>query len=130
MDQNREKWTDTEVETLLCLYASEETTDKRNRKIFTTISEQLAASGIHHSPKQCREKIKKLKQDYKKIKDYNNQGGVKRKRGKWYEALDAILGDRAPYAAQVADADARPDGGAAAGSSDSDRLSEICADGE
>lgn len=28
--------------------------------------------GVYHTAKQCREKLKKLKKDYKKIKDHNN----------------------------------------------------------
>ncbi|XP_057714362.1 uncharacterized protein LOC130930419 isoform X2 [Corythoichthys intestinalis] len=39
----------------------------------------------------------KLKQDYKKIKDHNNQSGADRKTGKWYETLDLILGHRPAY---------------------------------
>ena len=85
---------------LISLYVTEEIQDnfallKRNIKIFANISLQLATLGIHHTAKQCREKIKKLKQDYKKIKDHNNQSGSDRKTSKWY---DAILGHTPAYA--------------------------------
>nr|XP_021328144.1 uncharacterized protein LOC563780 isoform X1 [Danio rerio]XP_021335461.1 uncharacterized protein LOC563780 isoform X1 [Danio rerio] len=101
--ENSDRWTDGEVQALLNFYAREEMQrdfegNKRNTKIFACISAQLAALGINHTAKQCREKIKKLKQDYKRIKDYNNQSGLEPKTSKWYQLLDAILGHRPAYA--------------------------------
>lgn len=67
-----------EVQALKKIYATEEIQcdfegTKQNMRIFACISSQLTALGIHHTAKQCCEKIKKLKQDYKKLKDHNNQ---------------------------------------------------------
>ena len=42
---------------------------------------------------QCRERIKKLKQDYKKTKDSLNLTGNKRKQCKFFNELNDILGD-------------------------------------
>lgn len=53
--------------------------------------------GIVHSGKQRREKLKKLKQDYKKLKDHNNRSGSDRRTNKWYERLDALLGHRPAF---------------------------------
>ncbi|KAI9538433.1 hypothetical protein NQZ68_014177 [Dissostichus eleginoides] len=53
--------------------------------------------GIFHSGNSCRDKIKKLKQDYKKIKDHNNKRGNGRKTSKWYDRLDALLGHRPSF---------------------------------
>ncbi|XP_034718799.1 uncharacterized protein LOC117938369 isoform X3 [Etheostoma cragini] len=99
---NSEKWTDAEVQALLALYATEELQrdlegSTRNIKIFGKISSDLAQMGVHHTVKQCREKVKKLKQDYKKIKDHNNQIGANLKTSKWYATLDGILGHRPTY---------------------------------
>lgn len=101
MARNTRAWTDAEVQSLLRIYASEIQQDfqgcKRHLKIFGNISSQLAMLDIHHTPKQCREKIKKLKQDYKKIKDHNEQNGSDRKSSKWFDLLDRILGHRSTY---------------------------------
>jgi len=43
---------------------------------------------------QVREKIKQLKQAYKKAKDSNNKSGNNRKTFKYFENIDKILGDR------------------------------------
>ncbi|XP_078099344.1 uncharacterized protein LOC144512450 [Sander vitreus] len=107
---NSEKWTDEEVKALLVLYATEEVQrnlggSTRNIKIFGKISSELAQMGVYHTVKQCREKVKKLKQDYKKIKDHNNQSGANRKSSKWYATLDGILGHRPPYSGNAATKD-------------------------
>ena len=43
---------------------------------------------------QCREKIKRLKAEYKQIKSHNNRSGQNRKTCKFLSQLDAILGHR------------------------------------
>ena len=55
----------------------------RNIKVY----EKIAAV-------QCREKIKKLKSDYKRAKDSNNRSGMGRTISHFYSQLDAILGCR------------------------------------
>lgn len=99
-----EKWTDSEVQALLAFFGTEEiqrgfTGSRRNETIYRDISAHLSSLGIHHTAKRCREKIKKLKQTYKKLKDYNNRTGSDIKINKWYGQLDAILGHR-PTAAK------------------------------
>ncbi|MCI4384646.1 hypothetical protein PGIGA_G00041190 [Pangasianodon gigas] len=94
-----EKWTDEDVQALLNIYAEENIqkefeSSARNAKVYQKISARLGEMGIQHSPQRCREKIKKMKQDYKKIKDYNRVNGSNRRSGKWFERLDAILGER------------------------------------
>ena len=46
-----------------------------NCKMYQRCSVKLADMGIFHSAHSCRDKIKKLKQDYKQIKDHNNKSG-------------------------------------------------------
>ncbi|CAM4571488.1 unnamed protein product [Leuciscus chuanchicus] len=43
---------------------------------------------------QCREKLKKLKSDYRAVKDHNGRSGSNRKSWKWYEQMDGIYGHR------------------------------------
>lgn len=69
------------MQALLNIYTTEEIQlefegTKHNIKVFASIASQLAALGIQHTVKQRRDKIKKLKQDYKRIKDHNNQNGA------------------------------------------------------
>ncbi|KAF5894586.1 zinc finger and SCAN domain-containing protein 29-like, partial [Clarias magur] len=94
-----EKWTDEDVQALLNIYSEEKIqkefeSSARNARVYQQISARLEALGIRHSPQRCREKIKKMKQDYKKIKDHNRVNGANRRSGKWFERLDAILGAR------------------------------------
>ena len=51
----------------------------------------LAEKGFNRSLVQCREKVKKLKKDYRKIADNNNMTGRKRKSCKFFDELDKIL---------------------------------------
>ncbi|XP_072288362.1 zinc finger and SCAN domain-containing protein 29-like [Eucyclogobius newberryi] len=102
LKMSTDKWIDSEVQALLSVYAATKMQgdfegQKKNTKIFDSISKELEHFGVHHTPKQCREKVKKLKQDYKKIKDYNNQSGAEIKTGKWYDILDSILGQHPFY---------------------------------
>ncbi|XP_072556397.1 uncharacterized protein [Paramormyrops kingsleyae] len=96
------KWTDEEVHALLSIYAEadiqrEFDSTTRNDKLYRKISSRLAEMGVQHTAKQCREKIKKMKQDYKKVKVHNNQNGSERKTNKWFSIMDAILGHRPAY---------------------------------
>ena len=50
---------------------------KRNREVFKKYSAKWA--GYPRTEKQCRDKVKKLQRDYKKIKDNNNETGRDRK---------------------------------------------------
>ncbi|KAL3055823.1 hypothetical protein OYC64_018508 [Pagothenia borchgrevinki] len=65
--------------------------------MYECISQELAAIGIIHGAKSCRDKIKKLKQDFKKLKDHNNKSGNGRKTSKWYDRLNALLGHRPAF---------------------------------
>ncbi|XP_067284050.1 zinc finger and SCAN domain-containing protein 29-like [Pseudorasbora parva] len=97
-----DRWTDNEVQALLSVYAEEDIqreleTATRNEKVYLKISSRLCELGIVHTGKQCREKLKKLRQDYKKLKDHNNRSGSDRRTNKWYERLDALLGHRPAF---------------------------------
>lgn len=97
-----EKWTDHEVQVLLSIYSDDEVqrqlkSANRNSRVYQKISSRLAELGIHHSAQRCREKIKKMKQDYKRIKECNNVSGTSRRTSKWFECLDAILGATSAY---------------------------------
>ena len=67
---------------------------KRNKQIYERISKELLVYGVQRSAEQCREKIKKLKSEYRKVKDGHKVTGNKRNNWKFLESLDRILADK------------------------------------
>ncbi|XP_037616689.1 uncharacterized protein LOC119482862 isoform X2 [Sebastes umbrosus] len=92
-------WTHEETEALISVW-SEENIQRgleesfRNEKVYREVSGRLAARGVRHSAKQCRERMKKLKHEYRKIKLHRETGGAKRKTFRWYEAMDTTMRGR------------------------------------
>ncbi|XP_056126055.1 zinc finger protein with KRAB and SCAN domains 2-like [Rhinichthys klamathensis goyatoka] len=92
-------WSNEEVQTFLCLVAEERIQREldgatRNEKVYQEISELLSTHGYNRTFQQCREKLKKLKSDYRAVKDHNGRSGSNRKSWKWYEQMDGIYGHR------------------------------------
>ena len=58
------------------------------------VFQESKKQGIERERKQCRDKIKNLKTQYKDVKDNNNETGRERKTCKFYSLLDSILGHR------------------------------------
>nr|XP_015193578.1 PREDICTED: 1-aminocyclopropane-1-carboxylate synthase-like protein 1 [Lepisosteus oculatus] len=91
-------WSDPEVVELLQLWADESVQMElesclRNQHVFNRIAEVLRDKGIHRTGDQCREKIKKMKLEYRRIKD--NQKTVRGGRTwKFYEVMDRVLTNR------------------------------------
>ena len=54
----------------------------------------MTDAGFERIANQCHEKIKKLRAEYKKVKNNNNQTGNNRKTCKFYEKLDNVLGSK------------------------------------
>ena len=77
-------WEDEEVVELINIWADERIQQQldgctRKRPIFEKMAKTLAEAGFTRTFSQVREKIKQLKQNYKKIKDNNNKSGNNRK---------------------------------------------------
>ena len=91
---------DEEVNALLAVWGEEDIQAKldgvtRNIKVLEAIAQRLHDFGFEgRTAVQCREKIKKLKGDYRKIKAHNNKSGRNCKTSKYMEQLDSILGHR------------------------------------
>ena len=67
----------------------------RHIKVFETISNKLKDLGFEgRMVVQCREKVRKLKADYRKTKAHNNRSGRNRKTSRYMDQLDTILGHR------------------------------------
>lgn len=91
-------WSDPEVVELLQLWADESVQIElesclRNQHVFNRIAEVLREKGIHRTGDQCREKIKKMKLEYRRIKDNSKtpRGG---RTWKFYEVMDRVLTSR------------------------------------
>jgi len=68
----------------------------RNKTVYDKLAEYLVGFGYNQMGGQCRERIKKLKKDFKKTKDNLNQtrNGNCRKQCKFFDKLNEILGER------------------------------------
>ena len=67
---------------------------KRNKDVYEKISKLMQEKGYTKTAVQCREKIKKLKGEYRKIKDQHNKTGTGRKKWRFHDALDSVLGNK------------------------------------
>lgn len=98
-EQRGAVWVDAEVDALLGIWGEEDVQSKldgatRNIKVFETIASRLKDLGYERTAVQCREKIKKLKGEYRKICTHNNLTGRNRKTIRHLDQLDSILGHR------------------------------------
>ena len=93
-------WSDSELSALISIWGEagiQQQLDgaKWNRSIFERIAKELQEAGFRTRDwKQCKAKLKNIKQDYKKIKDHNSVTGNGRQTSKFFERLDCILGHR------------------------------------
>lgn len=91
-------WSHEETRALIAVWSEEKIQrdlqgSVRNEKVYREVSARLTALGMCRSAKQCRQKIKKLKQEYRKIKKHSERSGAARKTIWWFDALDAILSE-------------------------------------
>lgn len=71
----------------------------RNNKVYARLSANLASLGFNKVPKKCREKIKKLKQEYKRIKSGQHPGGGNSTRTSlWFAIMDDVLSSKSAAA--------------------------------
>ena len=67
---------------------------RRNKDVFIKISKEMEMAGFKKTADQCSSKIKKLRFEYRKIKDKNGKTGRGRSAWKFYEAMDQVLGHK------------------------------------
>ncbi|KAM6961343.1 1-aminocyclopropane-1-carboxylate synthase-like protein 1 [Aplochiton taeniatus] len=87
-------WTDPEIVELLQLWSDETVqveleSSLRNQRVFDRIANILQDKGIYRTGDQCREKIKKMKLEYRRIKDNH-----KMRSWKFYDVMDRVLANR------------------------------------
>ncbi|XP_042315655.1 uncharacterized protein LOC121926610 [Sceloporus undulatus] len=100
-------WSEAEVWALLGLWAdaavqAELESCLRNQHVFNRIAEVLRGKGVHRTGDQCREKIKKMKLEYRRVKDNPKAAprgaGAGARAWKFYGAMDRVLSGRQPLA--------------------------------
>ena len=67
---------------------------KRNQTVYEEVAKEMREAGYERTYQQCRDKIKKLKGDYKKEKDKQGRTGEGRTSWDYFDAMDAVLGHR------------------------------------
>ena len=67
---------------------------KRNQSVYEGVAKEMREAGYERTYQQCRDKIKKLKGEYKKEKDRHNKTGEERTTWDYFDAMDSILGHR------------------------------------
>ena len=66
-----------------------------NKDVYVRISRKMREAGFDRTFEQCREKIKKLKKDYRKIKDtLNGTGQGRNDEWPYFDAMDKVLGHK------------------------------------
>ena len=73
-------WSKTETFKLISIWGQEEVQQKlqeckKNKSIYEEIAKQMKEAGCERTFQQCRDKIKKLNVDYKKVKDKKKKIG-------------------------------------------------------
>ncbi|XP_077672907.1 uncharacterized protein LOC144264863 [Eretmochelys imbricata] len=101
--QNRRRapaWTEWEVRDLIAVWGEESVLSElrssfRNAKTFVKISQGMKDRGHNRDPKQCRMKLKELRQAYQKPREVNGRSGSEPQTCCFYDELHAILGGSA-----------------------------------
>ncbi|KAM9495770.1 1-aminocyclopropane-1-carboxylate synthase-like protein 1 isoform 1-T3 [Clarias gariepinus] len=91
-------WSEPEVVELLQLWSDESIQLElesclRNQHVFNRIAVALHDQGIYRTADQCREKIKKLKLDYRRMKE-NQQTPRGARARRFYDVIDRVLSSR------------------------------------
>nr|XP_048689896.1 uncharacterized protein LOC125628681 [Caretta caretta] len=97
--QNRKRapaWTEREVRDLIAVWGEESVLSElcssfRNAKTIVQISLGMKDRGHNRDPKQCRVKLKELRQAYQKTREVNGRCGSEPQTCRFYDELHAIL---------------------------------------
>ncbi|EMP27610.1 Zinc finger and SCAN domain-containing protein 29 [Chelonia mydas] len=101
--QNRKRapaWTEQKVRDLIAVWGEESVLSElcssfRNAKTFVKISQGMKDRGRNRDLKQCRVKLKELRQAYQKTREANGRSGSEPQTCCFYDELHAILGGSA-----------------------------------
>ncbi|EMP33349.1 hypothetical protein UY3_09508 [Chelonia mydas] len=101
--QNRKRapaWTEREVRDLIAVWGEESVLSElrssfRNAKTLSKSPRARKDRGHNRDPKQCRVKLKELRQAYQKTREANGRSGSEPQTCRFYDELHAILGGSA-----------------------------------
>lgn len=100
-DSTPTKWTDANaVRALISKWKDYEnefkSTSIRNNKVWQMIADDLKKENPlwNNTGTQCENKFKDIRKSYTKIKDHNNQSGAELKTCKFYDEMEAVLGEK------------------------------------
>nr|XP_048680884.1 uncharacterized protein LOC125624337 [Caretta caretta] len=93
-------WTEREVRDLIAVWGEESVLSElrssfQNAKTFVKISQGMKDRGHNRDLKQCRVKLKELRQAYQKTREANGCSGSEPQTYRFYDELHAILGGSA-----------------------------------
>ena len=96
------RWCESEVECLLEIWAddsiqSQLDTTHKNSEVFGAIRDYLEHRGHHRTMIQCRDKVKKLRFQYLRVRDALRRSGSssnEKDKFPWYDAVDQIIGHK------------------------------------
>nr|XP_048692103.1 zinc finger and SCAN domain-containing protein 29-like isoform X1 [Caretta caretta] len=136
--QNRKRapaWTEREVRDLIAVWGEESVLSElrsgfRNAKTFVKISQGMKDRGCNRDPKQCRVKLKELRQAYQKTREANGRSGSEPQTCRFYDELQAILGGSATTTPAVLFHSFNGDGGNTEAGSEDKKDSSQQASGE
>ncbi|XP_071082259.1 uncharacterized protein [Haliotis cracherodii] len=88
-------WQNHEIESLLNIWSKKDIQNElgnmhQNLPVYEKISSQLSSMGINRSAISCRDKIKKLKFKYRRIRE---KKGYRKNSFKFFDILRSVLGD-------------------------------------
>ena len=92
-------WTHEEILALIRIWSDSAIQSRldgasRTADIWQDVAGRISAAGFRRTSKQCNDKMKNLKQDYKSFKDGHNRSGHDRSNWPYYDLMDDVLGDR------------------------------------
>ena len=93
-------WTREETFKLISLWSEDVIQEqlegcRRNRSVYSRLADNLREAGFSRTLEQCRDKIKKLKGEYKKIRDKRETTSEGRyPEWEFFDALDNVLGPK------------------------------------
>ena len=93
---DRQFWSPSDIRALLAVWAEDDVQGKidgvcRNEDVMRHISAELVRLGIQRTTAQIREKLKKLRAQYKAVKVHNGRSGANAKKFPYFDMMDAVL---------------------------------------
>ncbi|XP_037538431.1 trihelix transcription factor GT-3a-like [Nematolebias whitei] len=93
-------WSEEEIKALIQVWSDENisqllVTTHKNNEVYRLISLKMEELGFQRTAEQCRNKVKKLRQQYIKIRDMLRKSGSSadmKDKFPWYDELDVVLG--------------------------------------